>query len=117
MATIHTTYQVRGYLSKSGYAELDTVLRRCTTLYNAGLQEWRDSYSVHAGWQHLVDATTNEPVHTRDGEDWVLIERRTKREGLKIPTHYDQIKKFTGVRADDPLWAGRERRAWCPPEV
>ena len=106
MATIHTTYQVRGYLSKSAYAQLDNVLRQSATLYNAGLQEWRDSYSVHAGWQHWADATTNEPVRTRDGKNWVFIEQRTKRGDVKTPTHYDQLKEFTGVRADDPFWAG-----------
>ncbi len=106
MATIHTTYQVRGYLSKSAYAQLDNVLRQNATLYNAGLQEWRDSYSVHAGWQHWADATTNEPVRTRDGKNWVFIEQRTKRGDVKTPTHYDQLKEFTGVRADDPFWAG-----------
>ena len=106
MATIHTTYQVRGYLSKSAHAQLDNVLRQSATLYNAGLQEWRDSYSVHAGWQHWADATTNEPVRTRDGKNWVFIEQRTKRGDVKTPTHYDQLKEFTGVRADDPFWTG-----------
>ena len=105
MAIIHTTYQLRGYLSKSGYAALDNVLRQCAILYNAGLQEWQDAYSKKVGWQLLRDAATGKPVMKRDGSDLVYVPRRVKRQGAKSPTYYDQLKEFTAVRADDPFWA------------
>ena len=54
MATIHTTYQPRGYLTRQGYGQLDDVLRQCAVLCNAALQEWRDSYSQHVGYVHAV---------------------------------------------------------------
>ena len=101
---IHTTYQLRGYLSKSGYARLDNVLRQCSVLYNAGLQEWRDAYSTHMGWEHLIDRETGKRVRTRDDKDWVYIPQRAKRVDAKPPTYYDQLKEFTGVRADDACW-------------
>ena len=109
MTTIHTTYQLRGYLSKSGYARLDDVLSQCAVLYNAGLQEWRDSYSTHVGWSHLMELDdkgkqTGERARTRDGKDWVYIPQRAKRIDAKPPTYYDQLKEFTGVRADDSYW-------------
>ena len=46
MAIVHKTFQVRGFLSRRGYVRLDTVLRRCATLYNAGLEEWREAYRM-----------------------------------------------------------------------
>jgi putative transposase len=46
METVHKTFQVRGFLSRRGYVRLDTVLRRCATLYNAGLEEWREAYRM-----------------------------------------------------------------------
>lgn len=42
----HKTFQLRGYLSKAGYARLDEVLAECAILYNAALQEWRDAYRM-----------------------------------------------------------------------
>ena len=104
MATIHTIYQLRGYLSQSGYARLDDVLRQCSVLYNAGLQEWRDAYSTHVGWEHLIDRETGKRVRTSDGADWVYIPQRAKRIDANPPTYYDQLKEFTGVRADVSYW-------------
>ena len=46
MTTIHTTYELRGYLSKGGHAKLDLLLRECSQLYNAALQERRDAYRM-----------------------------------------------------------------------
>ena len=46
METVHKTFQVRGFLTRRGYIQLDTVLRRCATLYNAGLEEWREAYRM-----------------------------------------------------------------------
>ena len=104
MATIHTTYQLRGYLPKSGYAQLDDVLRECSVLYNASLQEWRDAYSIHVGWKHLIDRETDKRVRTKDDVDWVYIPQRSKRIDANPPTYYDQLKEFTVVRADDSYW-------------
>lgn len=42
----HKTFQLRGYLTKAGYTQLDTILAECATLYNAALQEWRDAYRM-----------------------------------------------------------------------
>lgn len=44
MPTTHKTLQLRGYLTKAGYAQLDAVLAECAILYNAAIQEWRDAY-------------------------------------------------------------------------
>ena len=104
MTISHTTYQLRGYLAKSGYGRLDDVLRQCAVLYNAGLQEWRDSYSAHAGWQHLTDRETGKRVRTGEGKEWVYIPQRVKRLDARPPTYYDQLKEFTKVRADDDYW-------------
>ena len=46
MTTTHRTFQLRGYLTKAGYAQLDRILAECATLYNAALQEWRDAYRL-----------------------------------------------------------------------
>ena len=40
MTLTHTTYQLRGYVSKRGHERLDDVLRLCCELYNAALEEW-----------------------------------------------------------------------------
>ena len=95
MAIIHTTCQLRGYLSKAGYDQLEGVLRQCATLYNAGLQEWRDAYSAHIGVTGIWSDRK---------QDWFYVERREKRAVPGHSTHYDQLKEFTGVRADDPFW-------------
>ena len=42
----HKTFQLRGYLTKAGYARLDAILTECAILYNAALQEWRDAYRM-----------------------------------------------------------------------
>ncbi len=44
MPTTHKTFQLRGYLSKAGYQQLDDILAECAILYNAAIQEWRDAY-------------------------------------------------------------------------
>ena len=44
-----------------------------------------------------------ERVRTRDGKDWVYIPQRAKLD-TKPPTYYDQLKEFTGIRADDSYW-------------
>lgn len=46
MPSTHKTFQLRGYLTKAGYSQLDTILAECATLYNAALQEWRDAYRL-----------------------------------------------------------------------
>ena len=103
MALIHTTYQLRGYLSRAGYAQLDKVLLECARLYNAGLQEWRDAYSVHIG----VDRFWGDRK-----QDWVYVERREKRPTPGNSTYYAQLKEFTGVRADDDFWNSLDVRIW-----
>ena len=44
MPTTHKTFQLRGYLSKAGYQQLDEILAECAILYNPAIQEWRDAY-------------------------------------------------------------------------
>ena len=98
-------YQLRGYLAKAGYEELDGVLARCARLYNAALQEWRDSYSVHAGYVHALDPMTGKRKLRKDGSDYLYNELRVKRKDDNPPTYYDQLKEFTLVRADDESWS------------
>ena len=105
MPRIHTMYQLRGYLAKAGYEELDGVLARCARLYNAALQEWRDSYSVHAGYVHALDPMTGKRKLRKDGSDYLYNELRVKRKDANPPTYYDQLKEFTLVRADDESWS------------
>ncbi len=108
MATINTTYQLRGYLSKQGYAGLDDVLRNCARLYNAGLQEWWDAYSRHVGYRHLTEqdpkTQKQKRVRKRDDSDWVYVEARDKRPDGKSVTYNGQLKEFSGIRADDEFW-------------
>ena len=42
----HKTFQLKGYLRKSGYLQLENVLPMCRILYNAALQERRDAWKM-----------------------------------------------------------------------
>ena len=88
MAIVHKTFQVRGFLSRRGYVRLDTVLRRCATLYNAGLEEWREAYRMTGVSLGYVDQFKGLP----------LFEAR-------IPS---------GMRST-PEWAGVSCAGWTGP--
>ena len=76
MVLIHKTYQVRSYTSASGYDRIAFVLRNCSQLYNAALEEWKAAYR-HKG--HSLSVS------------------RTK---------FDQTRELTGLRSDDPEFWG-----------
>ena len=116
MALIHTTIQRRGYLSRQGYVQLDVALLRCANLYNAALQEWRDAYSRHVGWNLARDAATNKPLLSRDGTRYLYNEVREKREGSGNVSLYSQYRELTAIRKDDDYWAGQDvgiARVFC----
>ncbi len=104
MTTVHTTYQRRGYLTRKGYAQLDEVLRWCATLYNAGLQHWRDAYSVHVGYEHATDSD-GKPKLSRDGQRFLWNETRQKRAEPGPSGLYDLYKELTALRGEDDYWA------------
>ena len=67
--TTHTTYQLRGYCSRSGYARLDGVMQECATLYNAGLQHWRDAHRLGGVNVSLYDQYKEFTLVRRDDPD------------------------------------------------
>ena len=70
MTTAHTTYELRGYLSRSGHARLDAVLRECAELYNAALQERRDAYRMVRKTVTLYDQTKQFTDVRNDLPEW-----------------------------------------------
>ena len=103
MVTAHTTHQLRGYCTKAGYAQLDAVLRDCARLYNAGLQEWRDAYTVHAGYVHAVDLDTGKRKMSKDGSGYLFHPLRVRREEGNPPVNlYSQYRELTAIRKADP---------------
>ena len=112
MPTIHTTLQRRGYLSKQGHADLDRVMRRSCRLYNAAMENFRNSYP--RSWT-TVPAETGKGL-TFDGSQW----QRNAATGvwfnevgdpLKVTGQepdaslYAMYSQLTGIRADDDGWA------------
>ena len=101
MIAAHTTYQLRVYPPKAGHRRLDTVLADSARLYNAALQERRDAYGSAA--YHVPLNDDKSPKVNKHGE--VIINRRQmKKPGSVSITLYDQMRQFTGVRADLPEW-------------
>ena len=102
MVTTHTTFQLRGYCSKTGYAELDGILTNCARLYNAALQEWRDAYSYHVGHEFVRDKATNIPMMSKDGTRPLYNEVRQPRLEQSSVSLYSQYRELTAIRKDDP---------------
>ena len=101
MIAAHTTYQLRVYPPKAGHRRLDTVLADSARLYNAALQERRDAYGSAA--YHVPLNDDKSPKVNKHGE--VIINRRQmKKPGSVSITLYDQMRQFTGVRADLAEW-------------
>jgi putative transposase len=112
MPTVNTTLQRRGYLSKQGYVALDRVMHMSCRLYNAALENFRNSYPRR--WV-TVPAETGKGL-TFDGSQW----QRNKATGvwfnevgdpLRVTGQepdaslYAMYNQLTGIRADDPQWA------------
>ncbi len=82
-STIHRTYQCSAKASKRGHVRLDEVAWLCRQLYNAALQERRDTYRHQQANPHL---------------------------DLPQVTMYHQFKELTQVRKDDERY--RALDAW-----
>ena len=87
---------------------MDVALLRCANLYNAALQEWRDAYSYHVGYDLAKDAATNKPLLSRDGTRYLYNERREKREEPSNVTLYSQYRELTAIRKDDEYWGSQD---------
>ena len=70
MVTVHTTYQLRGHLSKGKHERLDAAMRQCATLYNAALQERRDAYRMAGASVTLYDQTKQFTGIRADDPNW-----------------------------------------------
>ena len=62
---VFTTYRIRAYTSKEGYARIDHVLHECANLYNAALEERKDAYK--RGWTAISDIPLNKKGITAIG--------------------------------------------------
>lgn len=84
MATVHITYQQRGYCPRNGYRRLAAVLDDCRHLYNAALQERRDAYRYHG---HTVTWVDQNRSLTDIRADWPdhegAVDRRVQRGVLR----------------------------------
>ena len=69
MSTVYATYQLRGYLNRSGYAQLDCVLVQCAVLCNAAFQNWRDAWRM-AGERITLCGRMREFAQVRAGDDF-----------------------------------------------
>ena len=86
MTLTHTTYQLRGYVSKRGHERIDEVLRLCCELYNAALEEWSGPKRARG-------------IAHRARQD------REKANGFPSSKHinlYYQQRQLTGIRKDLP---------------
>ena len=70
MTTVHTTYQLRGYLTKGKHERMEAALRQCATLYNAALQERRDAYRMAGVSVTLYDQTKQFTLIRKDMPEW-----------------------------------------------
>ena len=76
MSTVYTTYQLRGYLSRSGYAQLDYVLVQCAVLHNAAFQNWRDAWKM-AGERITLYGRMREFAQVRADDDFLCSLNQT----------------------------------------
>ena len=79
----HKTYQLRGYLTRAGYQQLNQVLRECATLYNAALQERRDAWRMAGKSISCIDQFKELTLVRRDLPEWAALHLRIGRGVLR----------------------------------
>ena len=80
---IYKTFQHRVYANTQGYADLDRVLGLCAELYNAGLEEWRDAYSLRGVSRSLYDQYKEFVFVRKDLPEWGCLSQQIGRGVLK----------------------------------
>ena len=115
----HTTYQLRGYTTRAGYAAIDGVLADCAVLYNAALQEWRDAYRMAGKSITLYDQTRSlTEVRGDDPEGWG---GRSLQIGRGVLRRLDRARKAFYRRAKAGEKPGyprfKARRRWKTLEI
>ena len=70
MSTVHETYQLRGYVRKSGYSRLETTLGQCAILYNAALRERPDAYRMKGEYRSYIDQAKELTFIRKDLPEW-----------------------------------------------
>ena len=83
MPIVHTTYQLRCYLSKSGHPRLDEVRRMLNTLYNAALQERRDAWKMAKKSVSLYDQNAQLTSIRSDQTEWAALDTSLSRGVLR----------------------------------
>ena len=74
MVSLHTTHQLRGYVSKAGHRQLADVLTQCATLYNAALQERRDAYRMAGKSVTFIDQCKAFTGVRQDWPEWEALD-------------------------------------------
>ena len=109
----HKTFQLRGYLSKAGYAQLDAILAECAILYNAALEEWKTAYRTHRVSLSLYDQSRQFTAVRADDAFWGSISTLVGR-GVLRRLEYARQAFYRRVKAGEKPGFPRfkSRRRW-----
>ena len=96
MATVHTTFQERAYVRKSGHHCLTDAFYQCARLYNAEKERWQKAYDAYRCEEQRWLIDDDEPTD----EDKKLLKRECS------TALYDHYNQFTQIRKNDERWSG-----------